>query len=189
MKLALVVLLCFGVCHIRAGTYTQRFLQQYNKMHNKSNGYFSREGIPYHSVETLICEAPDHGHETTSEAYSYYIWLEAMKGAISGDFSSFNKAWEIMEKYMIPGHQDQPTNSFYQANHPATFAAELDRPDDYPSPMENGVPVGHDPLFQVIIDLVLYLKSVSQYQTICFRNCQVLTEPQDIYGMHWLQDV
>ena len=26
---------------------------------------------PYHSVETLIVEAPDHGHETTSEAYSY----------------------------------------------------------------------------------------------------------------------
>jgi hypothetical protein len=33
--------------------------------------------VPYHSVETLIVEAPDHGHETTSEAFSYWLWLEA----------------------------------------------------------------------------------------------------------------
>lgn len=175
MRLSLVVLLCFGVSHIRAGTYTDRFLQQYNKIHNSSNGYFSKEGIPYHSVETLMCEAPDHGHETTSEAYSYYIWLEAMKGAISGDFGSFNKAWQVMEDYMIPSHAEQPTNNFYQANHPATFAAELDRPEDYPSPMEQGVPVGQDPLFQVI--------KLSQFDPITIpnaftRNCPMLTALQ-----------
>ena len=94
-------------------------------MHNKSNGYFSKEGIPYHSVETLMVEAPDHGHQTTSEAYSYYIWLEAMHGAITNDFQSFNTAWEVMEKYIIPGHVDQPTNSFYHADKPATFAPEF----------------------------------------------------------------
>jgi hypothetical protein len=169
MRLSLVFLLVGCVVHIRgAGVYTQRFMQQYNKMHNKSNGYFSKEGIPYHSVETLMVEAPDHGHETTSEAYSYYIWLEAMHGAISKDFSSFNKAWEIMEKYIIPGHQDQPTNSFYQAQKPATFAPELDKPDDYPSPMDQGTPVGHDPIAEEL---------ASAYGS------------KDIYGMHWLQDV
>ncbi|CAG2121783.1 unnamed protein product, partial [Medioppia subpectinata] len=151
-----------------AGVYTQRFLQQYGKIHNASNGYFSKEGIPYHSVETLMVEAPDHGHETTSEAYSYYIWLEAMHGAITKDFSSFNTAWDVMEKYMIPGHADQPTNSFYHADKPATYAGELDRPENYPSQQESGVPVGHDPLYQEL---------VTAYGT------------ADVYGMHWLQDV
>ena len=48
---------------------------------NPANGYFSPKGIPYHSVETLIVEAPDYGHETTSETYSYYLWLAADYGA------------------------------------------------------------------------------------------------------------
>ncbi|TDC03095.1 endoglucanase, partial [Streptomyces sp. 8K308] len=51
--------------------FEQEFLELYEKIKDPANGYFSDEGIPYHSVETLIVEAPDHGHETTSEAYSY----------------------------------------------------------------------------------------------------------------------
>ena len=50
--------------------YTQRFLTQYNKIKDPANGYFSAQGIPYHCVETLIVEAPDYGHQTTSEAFS-----------------------------------------------------------------------------------------------------------------------
>lgn len=50
--------------------------------------------------ETLIVEAPDHGHETTSEAYSYLLWLQAVYGKITGDWTKFNGLWEIMEKYM-----------------------------------------------------------------------------------------
>ena len=42
---------------------------------DSSNGYFGAGGVPYHSVETLMVEAPDYGHETTSEAVSYYIWM------------------------------------------------------------------------------------------------------------------
>src|SRR5689334_11095660 len=57
---------------------TDRFLELWTDVHKLSNGYFSPEGIPYHAVETLVVEAPDYGHETTSEAYSYWIWLEAM---------------------------------------------------------------------------------------------------------------
>src|SRR5438876_37761 len=60
--------------------YTDRFLALWNDIHNPKNGYFSAQGIPYHSIETLIVEAPDYGHETTSEAYSYWIWLEALYG-------------------------------------------------------------------------------------------------------------
>ncbi|CAM5699785.1 hypothetical protein SALBM217S_08372 [Streptomyces griseoloalbus] len=74
------------------------------------------EGIPYHSVETLIVEAPDHGHETTSEAYSYLLWLQAMYGRITGDWTRFNDAWATMERYAIPTHA-APTTSFYEPRH------------------------------------------------------------------------
>ncbi|KAJ8976079.1 hypothetical protein NQ317_002192 [Molorchus minor] len=168
MKLSLFILFVGCVAHINAGVYTQRFLDQYNKIHAASNGYFSPQGVPYHSVETLNVEAPDHGHETTSEAFSYYIWLEAMYGAVSGDFSSFVTAWDITEKYIIPTTADQPTNSFYNPSSPATFAPELDHPSEYPSAIDSGVPVGQDPLYQEL---------VQAYGT------------AEIYGMHWLLDV
>jgi hypothetical protein len=73
-----------------------------------------------------------------------------------------------MEQYMIPTHADQPTNSFYSASKPATYAAEHPLPSDYPSQIESGVPVGSDPIAGELS---------SAYGT------------TDIYGMHWLQDV
>ncbi|GAA2303259.1 cellulose binding domain-containing protein [Streptomyces kunmingensis] len=149
-------------------TYDARFLDLYGKITNPANGYFSPEGVPYHSVETLIVEAPDHGHETTSEAYSYLLWLQAMYGKVSGDWSKFNGAWTIMEKYMIPTHADQPTNSSYNASKPATYAPEHDLPSQYPAKLDPSVPVGSDPI-------AAELKSA--YGT------------DDVYGMHWLQDV
>ncbi|WP_405530420.1 cellulose binding domain-containing protein [Streptomyces canus] len=150
------------------GTYNARFLDLYGKITNPANGYFSPEGIPYHSVETLIVEAPDHGHETTSEAYSYLLWLQAMYGKVTGDWSKFNGAWDIMEKYMIPTHADQPTNSFYNASKPATYAPEEDTPNQYPTALDPSVPVGSDPLAGEL---------KSTYST------------DDVYGMHWIQDV
>ncbi|MEU4800407.1 glycoside hydrolase family 48 protein [Streptomyces sp. NPDC023327] len=149
-------------------TYDARFLDLYGKITNPANGYFSPEGIPYHSVETLIVEAPDHGHETTSEAYSYLLWLQAMYGKVSGDWSKFNGAWGLMEKYMIPTHADQPTNSSYNASKPATYAPEHDLPSQYPAKLDPSVSAGSDPI-------AAELKSA--YGT------------DDIYGMHWLQDV
>lgn len=149
-------------------TYDARFLDLYGKITNPANGYFSPEGIPYHSVETLIVEAPDHGHETTSEAYSYLIWLQAMYGKISGDWTKFNGAWDTMEKFMIPTHADQPTNSTYNASKPATYAPEWDLPSQYPAKLDSGVTSGSDPI-------AAELKSA--YGT------------DDIYGMHWIQDV
>ncbi|MFB6849247.1 glycoside hydrolase family 48 protein [Streptomyces sp. NPDC056373] len=148
--------------------YDARFLELYGKITNPANGYFSPEGIPYHSVETLIVEAPDHGHETTSEAYSYLLWLQAMYGKVTGDWSKFNGAWDLMEKYMIPTHADQPTNSFYNASKPATYAPELDTPNEYPAKLDTGVSVGSDPIAGEL---------KSAYGT------------DDVYGMHWLQDV
>ncbi|MYW62673.1 endoglucanase [Streptomyces sp. SID8379] len=153
---------------VAATAYEQRFLDLHAKITAASSGYFSPDGIPYHSVETLICEAPDHGHETTSEAYSYLIWLQAMYGKVSGDWAPFNDAWETMEKFMIPTHDDQPTNSFYSPSKPATYAPEWDEPAQYPAQLDPSVTAGADPI-------AAELKSA--YGT------------DDIYGMHWLQDV
>ncbi|MEW9549909.1 glycoside hydrolase family 48 protein [Nonomuraea sp. NPDC050783] len=148
--------------------YVKRFVELYNDLHDPANGYFSPDGVPYHSVETFMVEAPDHGHETTSEAYSYYLWLEAAYGQVTGDWSKFNAAWASMEKYIIPSTADQPTNSFYNASKPATYAAEYNSISNYPTQIDSSVSVGTDPLASEL---------QSAYGT------------RDIYGMHWLLDV
>ncbi len=143
--------------------YIKKFLDQYGKI--KNSGYFSPEGVPYHSVETLIVEAPDHGHETTSEAFSFWIWLEAQYGRVTQNWSPFNNSWTVMEKYIIPSHADQPTAG--SAGTPQ-YAAEYNLPSQYPSALQPSVPVGQDPLRSEL---------QSTYGT------------GDIYGMHWLMDV
>ncbi len=148
--------------------YKDRFMEMWCELHDPANGYFSPQGVPYHSVETLIIEAPDYGHETTSEAYSYWLWLEAMYGAYTGDWSYLDSAWTNMETYIIPTQADQPTNSFYNANSPAAYAAEWPLPNNYPSPLNTSIPVGQDPIGPEL---------ASTYGT------------ANIYGMHWLLDV
>lgn len=154
-----------------ASDYTAAFLEQYHKIKDPASGYFRDIGgllVPYHSVETLLVEAPDHGHQTTSEAYSYYVWLEAAYGRISGDWAPFNKSWESLEKYIIPSAADQPNAGKYNAADPATYAPEHPHPSAYPSQLDGNVPVGQDPIAGE-------LKSAYG---------------QDhIYGMHWLLDV
>jgi len=88
--------------------YDQWFLNLYDTIMNPNNGYFSPEGIPYHSVETLIVEAPDYGHETTSETYSYYLWLTADYGGVTGNWTPFNNNWANMAEYMIPSAHGTP---------------------------------------------------------------------------------
>lgn len=160
-------LLMSGGSFAQENKYTQRFLDLYEKIYDPANGYFSADGVPYHSVETLMCEAPDHGHETTSEAYSYWIWLDAMYGGITGDWQALENSWDKMERFAIPTEDLQPTTGGYNPNAPATFAGEHPLPDFYPSPLESGVPVGQDP---VSPDLTA-------------------TYGSNIYGMHWLFDL
>ncbi|PRX50925.1 cellulose 1,4-beta-cellobiosidase [Prauserella shujinwangii] len=151
--------------------YETAFLTQYHKIKDPDSGYFRQFGdllVPYHSVETLIVEAPDHGHQTTSEAFSYYLWLEAAYGRIQGDWEPFVAAWESMETYLIPSAADQPTNAAYDPGSPATYAPESPRMEDYPVPLDSGVPVGSDPIADEL---------AATYGT------------DDIYGMHWLLDV
>ncbi|MEW9699761.1 glycoside hydrolase family 48 protein [Paenibacillus sp. SI8] len=149
-----------------------RFMTLYDQIKNPSNGYFSKEGIPYHSVETLISEAPDYGHMTTSEAYSYWLWLETMYGYYTGDWTRLEKAWDSMETYIIPvnegdGKEEQPTMGKYNPSSPATYAPEYPFPDKYPVPF-GGKSAGSDPLDTE-------LKST-------YGNNQT-------YLMHWLLDV
>jgi hypothetical protein len=146
---------------------TDRFLALWTDVHNLDNGYFSPEGIPYHAAETFIVEAPDHGHETTSEAYSYWIWLEAMYGHVTHDWSFLEHAYQNLEYYMIPRHVDQPTNASYHSDKPATYAEEGDLPSDYPKPLDGAVQIGKDPIA---------------------AELRAAYGP-DIYGMHWLMDV
>ncbi len=154
-----------------ASDYRAAFLEQYNKIKDPDSGYFRNFSgllVPYHSVETLMVEAPDHGHQTTSEAFSYYLWLEAAYGQLEGDWAPFNQAWASMEKFIIPSHADQPTNDKYNAADPATYAPEHPRMDQYPAVLDGNVPVGSDPIAGELR---------SAYGT------------SDIYGMHWLLDV
>jgi hypothetical protein len=153
---------------VAGGVYVQRFLEQYNKIH--SSGYFSSEGVPYHAIETLVVEAPDWGHETTSEAFSFWLWLEAQYGRVKGDWAPFNKAWTTMETYIIPSHANQ-TGGGYNASDPADYAPEADQPSLYPQQgghLDSSVKVGTDPLYSEL--------------TSTYGNT-------DVYAMHWIEDV
>jgi hypothetical protein len=147
--------------------FTQHFIDLWNNIHNPSNGYFSPQGVPYHAVETLIVEAPDYGHETVSETYSYWVWLEAMWGNVTGDWTQLQTAWTSLETNMIPSQIDQPTNNFYSASKPATFAPEMDTPSQYPSILNTSVQAGVDPIAGEL---------ASTYGN------------QLMYGMHWIID-
>lgn len=145
----------------KANLYGDRFAALWKDLHLPKNGYFSPDGIPYHSIETLIVDAPDQGHLSTSETFSYWLWLEAMHGRRSGDWGPFNAAWKKMEETLIPSAADQPTNDLYDPRKPATYVPEADRIRQYPVAMDPSVAVGTDPL--------------------ALRG--------DLYVMHWLVDV
>ena len=129
-------------------TYAARFLSMYEDVivNGQKNGYLSTKnvaeggfGIPYHSVEELICEAPDYGHETTSEAMSYIVWLAAMhdnivtNGNVEGAVKEnhLGKAWKTLEA-LIPSKEQQP--KFMGANLSSQVSAEHPHNiGDYPS--------------------------------------------------------
>lgn len=146
--------------------YLDRFNEIRQEFYDPANGYFSADGSPHHSIETLLVEAPDHGHESTSELYSYWIWLEVMNGRINKDWKPLNNVWNKIEQFIIPTKADQPTNGAYNPASPASYAPEFPLPSDYPSPLNFSAPVGVDP---VSSDLTA-------------------TYGADVYQMHWLLD-
>ena len=147
--------------------YDAWFISLYDDITNPSNGYFSPLGIPYHSVEELIVEAPDYGHETTSETYSEWLWLAADYGRVSGSWTEFNTAWSNMAEYMIPDAAEQPGCSAYTPSDPATYGPEAASPSDYPVALNSSVPVGSDPLYAEL--------------NTTYGNC-------DIYAPMWIMD-
>ncbi|ORX80717.1 cellulase Cel48A precursor [Anaeromyces robustus] len=151
--------------------YAQRAIEHYNKMTNGgqyNTEYFSPENVPYHSIETLMVEAPDHGHESVSETYSFWIWLEAVNGKLTGNYDGINTAWSYLEKHMIPDEKNQPGNSKYNPSSPATYAPEDDDITNYPAQLvfQDGL-VGEDPIA---------------------KELQQAYRTWDIYAMHWIID-
>ncbi len=131
-------------------TYATRFLSLYDDVitNGVDNGYLSKNniapggfGVPYHSVEELCVEAPDYGHETTSEAMSYIVWMAAMRDYIGSlgltddngnkvdATQDLAKAWETM-KVMIPTVQ---TGFMGKTELSAQYSEEHDTPEEYPS--------------------------------------------------------
>jgi hypothetical protein len=152
-----------------SNAYLTEFTTQYDKIKDPANGYFSPEGVPYHSVETLMVEAPDHGHETTSEALAFYIWLEAQYGRLTENWAPFNESWDITEEFIIPSDANQPGGmETYDPSDPADYAPEYNQPNQYPSPLDPDITAGADPIADELS---------STYGS------------GTMYAMHWLLDV
>lgn len=150
-------------------TYRGRFEELYKNIvtDGAKNGYLSPdEGVPYHSVETMIVEAPDYGHVTTSEAFSYLVWLAAMHGRISNDYKDVSKAWELMDEYMIPDASEQP--GYGNATEvKGSYASEYKDPEGYPAEMDHDN-AGSNPIF---------------------TDLKKAYNNGPMYAMHWLADV
>ena len=175
-------------------SYAQRFMSLYDDVvtNGVQNGYMSSTntvsdglGIPYHSVEDLCIEAPDYGHETTSEALSYLVWTAAMRDNIvnaakNGEVEVKNvkdastetvgdlaKAWKTMEATMIP---DQQGGNFMQKGSQlsATYSDEWEQIEMYPTDMAQGN-TAQNPIHQSF--------------------CSQYGSDKGLYLMHWLADV
>lgn len=155
-------------------TYKNMFLSMYDDVitNGVQNGYLSANnipsggfGVPYHSVEKVIVEAPDFGHETTSEAMSYIVWMAAMRDKLAADGQSdLTKAWKTME-VMIPETQ----TGFMKKTEPsASYSDEWQKPEDYPKDMESSN-TGKNPIHKYF---------ASAYGS-----------DSGLYLMHWLADV
>lgn len=153
--------------------YRSRFKAIYNLIKNKDTGYFgpktgaSAFKIPYHSLEEVIVEAPDWGHESVSETASFYLKLEAWQAVLNADTTGYAAAWDCIEQYFIPSSQGQPWDA-YTANSPAKFTPDTATIQETPAAGDATKTVGPDPL---------YASLVSAYNT------------KEVYLMHWLYDV
>ncbi len=168
-------------------TYAERFLSLYDDVvtNGVENGYLSSNGsssssfgIPFHAVEEVIVEAPDYGHETTSEAMSYLVWVAAMRDNIATNMqdqvgtdvtytADLAKAWKTMEN-MIPTVQD----NFWSGNAgvSAQYCGEYDMPQDCP-------------------DLHAADASRTASNPIHSYFTSAYSSDSGLYLMHWLADV
>ena len=173
-------------------TYAEMFSSLYDDVitNGEKNGYLSKNnngsgsfGIPYHARETLVIEAPDYGHETTSEAMSYIAWVTAMhdvlakKGVISGSTGDLQKGWKTLEA-IIPGWStnaygaDTQYNTFWDiaaaGKIKADALSEQPSPEDYPDKQQKGG---------------------DAYNPIAADFASAYGSDNGYYLMHWLADV
>ena len=173
-------------------TYAARFMSLYDDVitNGVQNGYMSSTstvsgglGVPYHSVETLCIEAPDYGHETTSEALSYLVWTAAMrdnivnkankgeitvkgeKDAASESVGDTAKAWKTMESTLVP---DTQAGIMQKQQLSATYSDEWEQIELYPTDMLEGNNA---------------VNPIHQYFTSAYGS------DKGLYLMHWLADV
>ena len=173
-------------------TYAARFMSLYDDVitNGVQNGYMSSTstvsgglGVPYHSVETLCIEAPDYGHETTSEALSYLVWTAAMrdnivnkankgeitvkgeKDAASETVGDTAKAWKTMAATLVP---DTQAGIMQKSQLKATYSDEWEQIELYPTDMLTGNEAANP---------------IHQYFTSAYGS------DKGLYLMHWLADV
>jgi len=164
-------------------TYANRFMSLYADVieDGVENGYLSEQNgkqIPYHCVETLNVEAPDYGHETTSEAMSYLVWIAAMRdnivnnGLTTSDAapSTSNElatAWSNMET-MVPTEQTGFWSAASSGSLSAQYCDEYDNPEDCP------------------VAAQAWNTGVNPIQT---YFTQAYSSDNGLYLLHWLADV
>ncbi|MBQ8514743.1 MAG: Ig-like domain-containing protein [Ruminococcus sp.] len=174
-------------------TYAARFMSLYDDVitNGVDNGYMSKDstvsgglGVPYHSVEELCIEAPDYGHETTSEAMSYLVWVAAMRDNIVNDAKNGEitvkgekdastetvgdtaKAWLTMEATLVPDAQGKFMTMGSGLS--ATYSDEWQKVEDYPTNMASGN-TAQNPIHQ--------------------NFCNAYGNDGGLYLMNWLADV
>jgi len=147
-------------------TYKNMFLSLYDDVvtNGTKNGYLSKDGVPYHAVETVIVEAPDHGHETTSEAMSYIVWAAAMHDNLTQTKGELAKQWKVLET-MVPKEQ---TGFMKKTSPSATYSDEWEQPEKYPTDMVSGN-TGENPIHK--------------------NFCSAYGSDNGLYLLHWLADV
>ncbi|MEE1537453.1 MAG: glycoside hydrolase family 48 protein [Ruminococcus sp.] len=173
-------------------TYAARFMSLYDDVitNGVQNGYMSSTstvsgglGVPYHSVETLCIEAPDYGHETTSEALSYLVWTAAMrdnivnkankgkitvkgtKDASTESVGDTAKAWKTMEATLVP---DTQAGIMQKQQLSAIYSDEWEQIELYPTNVLEGNTA---------------VNPIHQYFTSAYGS------DKGLYLMHWLADV
>lgn len=168
--------------------FLSRFNAIYDLIHNQSNGYFgpptgaAARKIPYHSLETVIVEAPDWGHESVSETASFYMKLEAWKTALSGQTAGYAASWDCVENYFIPSAQGQPWDE-YPGNPAASYAPDVTNITFTPAPL---VPYGGGGWFDP--DGTFH-EGIKPGNDVLHTELTAAYGTKNVYLMHWLYDV
>lgn len=168
---------------VGATGYHAIFNQVYAAVHDPDHGYFGPQtGTRARSVPRHICaldsniinEAPDHGGQTVSETVSYWPGLEAWHGLLNEDWTGYNRAWNAIDTYYVPGGANQPIVD-YDAASPASYVAEQLLPSLYPPVTQVGAAVGVDPLYQELADT---------YGTTRMYLMHWIFDVEGLYGFH-----